>query len=120
MYDALTPLFNRVTATDVSQLFKPETLGVATPGPTTTETPRPGVAVAFDGYHVAHIHGATRDDVTWGAGWVLAEQRGLLLSQARYDSLVAAIDAPGLSALGLVSSLQNFTPSAQTVHEVSK
>jgi acyl-homoserine lactone acylase PvdQ len=120
MYDALTPLFNRVTASDVNQLFKPETLGVATPGPTVTETPRAGVTIAFDGYHVAHVHGTTRDDVTWGAGWVLAEQRGLLLSQARYDSLVAAIDAPGLSALGLVSSLQNFTPSAQTVHEVSK
>ena len=33
MYDGLTPLFNRVTAADVNRLFKPETLGTATPGP---------------------------------------------------------------------------------------
>lgn len=120
MYDALTPLFNRVTAADVARLFKPETLGIATPGPTSTERPRAGLAIRFDGYHVAHIHGANRDALTWGSGWVMAEQRGLLLQQARYDSLVAAIDAPGLSALNLVSSLKSFTPSAQTEAEVAK
>jgi acyl-homoserine lactone acylase PvdQ len=120
MYDALTPLFNRVTASDIRRLFKPETLGVAIPGPTVTQTPRLGVRIVFDGYHVAHIHGRTRDDVTWGTGWVVAEQRGLLLQQARYDSLVAAIGAPGLSALGLVSGLHQFTPTAQTETEVAK
>ncbi len=120
MYDGLTPLFSSVSASDVNRFFKPETLGVATPGPTTTETPLPGVTITFDGYHVAHIHGVTRDDVTWGAGWDIAEQRGLLLQQARFDSLVAAIDAPGLDALGLVSSLKSFTPSAQTEAEVAK
>ena len=26
-----------------------------------------------------HIEGATNDDVTFGAGWVLAKDRGLLL-----------------------------------------
>jgi acyl-homoserine lactone acylase PvdQ len=121
MYDALTPLFNHVSAQQVNQFYKPDTLGTATPGPVSTETvPRSGVTVTRDGYDVPHVHGVTRDDVTWGAGWVIAEDRGLLLSQARYDSLVAAIDAPGLSALGLVSNLQSFTPSAQTVTEVSK
>ena len=40
--------------------------------------------------------------------------------QARYDSLVAAIDAPGVSALGLIANLQSFTPSAQTEREVAK
>jgi acyl-homoserine lactone acylase PvdQ len=121
MYDALTPLFNHVSDQQVSQFFKPETLGTATPGPVSTESvPRPGLTITRDGYDVPHIHGVTRDDVTWGAGWVVAQDRGLLLSQARYDSLVAAIDAPGLSALGLVSNLQNFTPTAQTVNEVSK
>ena len=51
------------------------------------------------------------------AGW---EDRGLLLSQARYNSRVAAIDAPGLSAIGLVAGLQSFKPSAQTEREVAK
>ena len=48
-----------------------------------------------DAYDVPHIHGRTRDDVTWGAGWVVAEDRGLLLHEARYVCLLAAVDAPG-------------------------
>ncbi len=121
MYDALTPLFSHVTDAQLPQFFKPDTLGVATPGPVSHESvPRTGVTITRDGYDVPHIDGKTRDDVTWGSGWVLAEDRGLLLSQARYDSLVAAIDAPGVSALGLVSGLKNFKPSAQTENEVSK
>ena len=121
MYDALTPLFNHVTDAQLPRFFKPETLGMATPGPASREpVPRAGVTITRDGYDVPHICGETRDDVTWGAGWVLAEDRGLLLQQARYDSLVAAIDAPGVSALGLVSNLENFKPSAQTENEVAK
>ena len=121
MYNALTPLFNHVTASDINQDFKPEPVGSALSGPTTAETvPHAGVTVLRDSYHVPHIYGATRDDVTWGAGWVIAEDRGLLLAQARYDSLVAAIDAPGVSALGLIANLQSFTPSAQTEREVAK
>jgi acyl-homoserine lactone acylase PvdQ len=123
MYDALTPQFNHVTDAQLPQFFKPETLGIAaaTPGPITTETvPHPGVTIVRDGFDVPHIHGVTRDDVTWAAGWVLAEDRGLLLSEARYDSLVAAIDAPGVSALGLVAGLKSFKPTQQTEREVSK
>jgi acyl-homoserine lactone acylase PvdQ len=121
MYDALTPLFNHVTDAQLPQFFKPETLGTATPGPVSIETvPHAGVTIVRDGDHVPHIHGVTRDDVTWGAGWVVAEDRGLLLTEARYDSLVAAIDAPGVSALGLVANLQSFKPTAQTENEVAR
>jgi hypothetical protein len=121
MYNALTPLFNHVTSSDLLADFKPDSLGASAVGPFTTEAvPRAGVILRRDPYHVPQIIGRTRDDVTWGAGWVVAEDRGLLLQQARYDSLVAAIDAPGLNALNLVSSLRNFKPSAQTEHEVAK
>jgi acyl-homoserine lactone acylase PvdQ len=58
--------------------------------------------------------------VTWGAGWIIAEDRGLLLTEARYDARVAAIDAPGLSAIGLIGGLQSFKPSAQTESAVAK
>ncbi len=40
-------------------------------------------------------------------GGIEAEDRGLLLQQGRYDSRVAAIDAPGLSALSLISGLSS-------------
>lgn len=120
MYDALTPLFNHVTDAQLLQFFKSESLGAANSGPLSTElVPHPGITIARDAYDFPHITGATRDDVTWGTGWVTAEDRGLLVSQARYDSELAAIDAPGLSAFNLITSLHSFTPSKQTVAAIS-
>jgi acyl-homoserine lactone acylase PvdQ len=122
MYNALTPLFNNVSASDVVNDFKPEQLGISgAPGPVTTEpVPQAGVSISRDAYDVPYISGVTRDDVTWGAGWVVAEDRGLLLNEARYLSRLAAIDAPGLSAINLVGSLASFTPTTQTENEVAK
>jgi acyl-homoserine lactone acylase PvdQ len=121
MYDALTPLGGNVTDAELGNYFKPEPLGTGNDGLTTTEAvPRPGVTIVRDSYDVPHVYGTTRDAVTWGAGWVLAEDRGLLIEQARYDSLVAAIDAPGLSALDLVAALKSFKPSQQTIAEVAR
>ena len=73
-----------------------------------------------DRFNVPHIYGKTNDDVTWAAGWTLAQDRELLLEQARYNSRVAVIDAPGLSAIGLVVGLKSFKPSAQTERELGK
>ena len=82
-------------------------------GPSTVEAvPRAGVTIERDSFNVPHVTGATHDDGVWAAGWIAAEDRGLLLQQARYNARVAAIDAPGLSAIGLISGLQNFQPSA--------
>ena len=114
MYNALTPLFNHVTAADLNADFKPEPVGAAVTGPLTPEAvPHPGVTILRDQYNVPHIYGATRDDVTWGSGWVVAEDRGLLLQEARYDALVAAIDAPGLSALGLIAQPRDLQADAR-------
>ncbi len=121
MYDALTPKFNQVTNDDLFSLFKSEQLDPAVDGPLTPDpAPRAGVTIERDRFNVPHITGQTADDVVWGAGWVVAKDRALLLEQARYNSRVAAIDAPGLSAIGLVSSLAQFAPSAQTEREVAK
>jgi acyl-homoserine lactone acylase PvdQ len=121
LYDGLTPLFGSVHKSDLGKYFKSERLGTKGQGPTTAESvPRAGLKIVRDGFHVPHITGKTHDAVTFGAGWVIAEDRGLLLEQARYNARVAAVDAPGLSALGLISSLQTFTPSQQTENEVAK
>ena len=58
--------------------------------------------------------------MTVGAGWVLAEDRGLLLEQARFNARVAAVDAPGLQALALISATASFVPSEQTEQEIAK
>ena len=121
MYDGLTPLFDEVGNADLDTFFKSELFGVGPDGPSTIEpVPRPGVTIERDAFNVPHVTGATHDDGVWAAGWIAAEDRGLLLQQARYNARVAAIDAPGLSALGLISGLENFQPSAQTEAEVAK
>ncbi|HET9121430.1 MAG TPA: penicillin acylase family protein, partial [Solirubrobacterales bacterium] len=65
-------------------------------------------------FNVPHVYASTRQAGIQTAGWILAEDRGLLLEQARYNSRVAVIDAPGLSAIDLTAGLQSFKPSAET------
>ena len=81
--------------------------------------PFPGVTLLRDRFDVPHVYAKTRQASIETAGWILAEDRGLLLQQARYNSRVAVIDAPGLSAIGLTAGLQTFKPSAQTEAFVS-
>lgn len=121
MYDGLTPLFDQVSAADLTQYFKSEKFGISTAGPGTTESvPRPGVTIVRDNYDVPHVTATTHAGGVWAAGWIAAEDRGLLLQQARYNARVAAIDAPGLDAVHLIAELQSFKPSAQTESVVAK
>jgi acyl-homoserine lactone acylase PvdQ len=120
MYNTLTPLFDHVTPTDLFTDFKSEKLSVDTDGPTTQENvPFPGVTLLRDRFNIPHVYSTTHQGGVETAGWILAEDRGLLLEQARYNSRVAVIDAPGLSAIGLTAGLQSFKPSAQTEAFVS-
>jgi hypothetical protein len=120
MYSALTPLFDHVTPNDLFTDFKSEKLGIDTDGPTTQESvPFAGVTLLRDRFNIPHVFAKTRPASIQTAGWILAEDRGLLLEQARYNSRVAVIDAPGLSAIGLTAGLQSFKPSAQTEAYVS-
>ena len=112
MYDALTPLFDQVTTGDLFTFFKSEHFGLGEDGPGTVEpVPRAGVTVVRDRFHVPHITGQSRDDVTWAMGWLLAQDRGLLLAQARDAARLAAIDAPNIDAFGLVINLRRYTPT---------
>lgn len=121
LYDGLTPLFNNVTNADLNKYFKSEKLGVSTDGPTTVESvPREGVTITRDKYNVPHVKATTYDGGIWAAGWIAAEDRGLLLQGARYNSRVAAIDVPHTSAIGLVAGLKSFVPSQQTENVVAK
>ncbi len=121
LYDGLTPLSGNVTPNDLPRYFKSEALGVGTDGPVQAEavTP-PGVRILRDRFNVPHVYADSGDALTVAAGWITAEDRGLLLEQARYNSRVAAVDAPGVQALSLIAGLKQFTPSAQTEAELSK
>jgi acyl-homoserine lactone acylase PvdQ len=114
MYDSLTPRFDQVTPADLQTAFKSERLGVGDAGPARAErVPRHGVRLVRDRFNVPHITGRTHDDVTWAMGWVLQEDRGLLLAQGRYPARLAAVDAPNINAFGLVTGLKTFTPTRQ-------
>ena len=73
-----------------------------------------GTTIVYDSYGVPHITGKTRADLAFGAGWVTARDRGLLLQLGRGPARVAVADVPGIDAFGLVTSGQSFVPSAQT------
>ena len=120
MYDALTPLFDDVDNGDLFNLFKSERLGTKGQEPLRTQRPRKGARIVRDAFNVPHIYGKTDDDVTFGAGFALAEDRALLLEQARYNSRVAVIDVPRLSAISLIVGLKTFMPSTQTEREVAR
>ena len=74
----------------------------------------PACASLYDEYGVAHVYGETRDDVAFGAGWVTARDRMLLLQLGRGPARAAVADVPGIDAFSLVTSGQSFVPSAAT------
>jgi acyl-homoserine lactone acylase PvdQ len=111
LYDALTPLRGDLTDADIDNLFLPEDFQPI--GATREEpTPRPGVRIVYDEYGVPHVYGQTRADLAYGAGWVTARDRGLLLVLGRGPARAAVADIPGINAFGLVTSGQAFVPSA--------
>ena len=113
LYDGLTPLRSNVTDADIERLFLPEDFQPI--GETFEEpTGRDGTTVLYDEFGIAHITGLTREDMAFGAGWVAARDRGVLLSLARGPSRAAVADVPGIDAFELVTSAQSFIPTAAT------
>ena len=98
---------------DLQRLFLPENFKPV--GATREEeTGRAGTRVVYDSYGIPHIYGKTRADMAYGAGWVTARDRGLLLSLGRGPARVAVADVPGVDAFGLITSGQSFVPSPET------
>jgi len=109
LYDSLTPRFDQVTRRTSRARSSPSAPASAR----TEKVPRRGVKIVRDRYDVPHITGRKRDDVTWAMGWVLQEDRGLLLAQGRYPARLAAVYAPNVNAFGLVTGLKTVRPSRQ-------
>ena len=74
---------------------------------------RNDVTVTYDAYGIPHIKGTTRAGMEFGAGWVMARDRGLLFSFGREPARAAVADIPGLDAFSLVTSATPYQPSAQ-------
>ncbi|MEP1122316.1 MAG: penicillin acylase family protein [Ilumatobacter sp.] len=113
LYDGLTPLRGDVTDADIEEFFLPADF---TPIGETFEEPtgRAGTTIVYDEFGVPHITGETREDLAFGAGWVSARDRGLLIELGRGPARAAVADIPGIDAFSLVTSGQTFTPSEAT------
>jgi len=114
LYDSLTPLQDRVTATTLAKTFKGATLGLGGARAVRTERPRAGLVIRRDRWGVPHIEGKTDRDVAFGAGWVTAQDRQLIMELLRGPGRIAALDAPGVDAFALALSGKTFVPSAAT------
>ena len=120
LYDALTPLFDKVTAKDVTKDFKAEPLWTGKEKAVRTELPGRGVTIKRDTFDVPHVFGKTEADVFYGVGWAVAEDRGLLMELARYPGRLACLDAPGFNAFSVALSGKQFKPSQQAEDFVAK
>jgi acyl-homoserine lactone acylase PvdQ len=116
LYDGLTPLFDRVGEADVRRFFKPAGLAAPTGAAGVTErVPRADVRIVRDRtYGVPHVRASTRAGVMWGAGWVTARDRGILIERLRWAGRVAALDIPGVDPFNLVLGTDTIAPSRQT------
>src|SRR5262245_52049508 len=113
LYDALTPLRGNVTDADIERDYLPEDFQPI--GQTHEEpTGHAGTTIVYDQYGVPHVTGKTRYDLAYGAGWVTARDRGLLLVLGRGPARAAVADVPGINAFGLVTSGQSYVPSEQS------
>jgi acyl-homoserine lactone acylase PvdQ len=114
LYDGLTPLLGNVSAADVRRYFKPELFGRPDGRARRERIPMRGIKLVRDKWDVPHVTAGTRAKVLFAAGWVSAEDRGVLMEAIRGPGKVAAVDAPGLDPFALATSLRSFTPSSQT------
>lgn len=113
LYDGLTPLRGDVTDADIEEHFLPEDFRPV--GATREEvTPNPDVTILYDEYGVPHVYADEREDLAYGAGWVTARDRGLLIQLGRGPARAAVADIPGIDAFSLVTSARTFVPSEET------
>jgi acyl-homoserine lactone acylase PvdQ len=135
MYDRLTPLFRDVTdaqlvpSVDGTGYYKSAAL-MDENDPSflisqTVSGTAPGVGpvsarIKRDAYGVPHIYSDTDAGVIFGAGYVEAQDRNLVIDLARSDGVAALIDVPGVSAIGLVLGLYSYQPTKAVVRQATE
>ncbi len=125
MYDRLTPLGRNVTdavlapSADGTGYFKsaklltPDDPSLITDQTITADIGGTAVTARIrrDAYGVPHVFSDSDEGVIFGAGYVIAADRNLLLDQARDNGLAGALDIPGAQAIELILGLYDYTPT---------
>jgi acyl-homoserine lactone acylase PvdQ len=85
LYVNIMPRAASLSAPDLDVFYKPTDFGSMPGGIGSTESPRPGVQIFRDAkFGMAHIYGATRQDVMFGAGYATAEERLFAMDALRH------------------------------------
>src|SRR5205085_11821786 len=105
---------SQLTPADLDAVCKNTDVGTMPGRAGAVEQPRPGVQIVpGKKYGVAHISGATRDDVMWAAGYAQAEERLFLMDALRRtaEGTLAGLFGPS-AAPGDAAQLtdQDFSP----------
>ena len=136
MYDRLTPLYRDIgpnvlqPSEDGTGFYKSSRLitNPADPALVTDLTVSGAAAggapvqarIRRDAYGVPHVYSASDDGVVFGAGYVLGEDRNLLINQARSNGIASLIDLPGVPGINLVLGLFDYKPSKAVLAQVNR
>jgi acyl-homoserine lactone acylase PvdQ len=119
LYSGLTPFRDNITPATINDYYLPEDFKPIGDS-FEEETGREGTTIIYDAWGIPHVTGETREDLAFGAGWVTARDRGLLLTVGVGPAYAAVADIPNVDAFSLVTSGQSFEPSAATEALVTK
>jgi acyl-homoserine lactone acylase PvdQ len=118
LYVGVMPHATTLTPSDLNVYYKKTDFGTLPGGVGSVEVPRPGVEIYRDRqYGMAHIWGATRDDVMWAAGYSQAEERLFLMDALRRTAEGTLAGLVGSSAAPSDASQltdQDFSPTELT------
>ena len=110
LYSGLTPLRDNITPADIDQLLPARGLPADRALPGGDDRAGPGFSSSTTRTASRTSTDETRADVSFGAGWATARDRGLLLQVGRGPARVAVADVPNIDAFSLVTSAQAFVP----------
>ncbi|HEV3229988.1 MAG TPA: penicillin acylase family protein [Solirubrobacteraceae bacterium] len=118
LYVGVMPHAASLSPADLNTYYKTTDFGSLPGGVASVETPRSGVQIFRDkSFGMAHIYGATRDDVMWAAGYAQAEERLFLMDAVRHtaEGNLAGLLGPS-AASGDAQQLtdQDFSPQELT------
>jgi hypothetical protein len=108
MYDRLDDAVADGTLTDgrLGEFFK--AAGIGTNPPTRIERPTDGVTISWDRHGVPRVQGDTAEQVSWGAGWAVADARLLVAEIGRLLGRAGTIEMGGSDILGALLQIDEL------------
>lgn len=99
LYAGVMPAASTLTAANLTRYYKDTSFGAMPGGVGSHAVPRAGVDIYRDAkFGMAHVYGATRADVMFGAGYATAQERLFLMDALRHTAKGTLAELTGPSA----------------------